>query len=57
LAAAIDAMYRLFQVALVLVLLAHIDAIVISVGVDILVPIVVFGLLYVFGVIGPAVFQ
>jgi hypothetical protein len=53
---AIDAMYRLFQVALVLIFLAHVDAMVISVGVTVLAPIVVFGLLYVFGIIGPPTF-
>jgi len=51
--AATDTMYRLFQVALVLVLLGHIDALVISVGVTVLAPIVCFGVLYVFGFIGP----
>ena len=48
-----DTMYRLFQVALVLVLLGHIDALVISIGVNVLAPIVGFGVLYVFGFIGP----
>ena len=53
--AATDTMYRLFQVALVLVLLGHIDALVIAIGVTILVPIVGCGVLYVFGFIGPPV--
>lgn len=51
--AATDTMYRLFQVALVLVLLGHIDTLVISVGISIFAPIVGFGVLYVFGFIGP----
>ncbi|KAH9993101.1 hypothetical protein BJV77DRAFT_1000217 [Russula vinacea] len=49
-----DTMYRLFQVALILVLLGHIDAIVISAGLDVLIPTVVGGLLYTFGFIAPA---
>lgn len=50
--AATDTMYRLFQVALVLVLLGHIDALVISLGVTIFAPILGCGVLYVFGFIG-----
>lgn len=53
-AGATDTMYRLFQVALILVLLGHIDAIVISAGLDVLIPTVVGGLLYTFGFIAPA---
>lgn len=53
-AGATDTMYRLFQVALILVLLGHIDAIVISAGLDVLIPIMVGGLLYTFGLIAPA---
>jgi hypothetical protein len=55
--AATDTMYRLFQVALVLVLLGHIDALVISVGVTVFAPIVGCGVLYVFGFIGPSVMR
>lgn len=51
---AMDSIFRLFQVALVLLLVAHIDAIVISVGPNIFAPIVIFGLFYVFGFIGPS---
>lgn len=51
--AATDTMYRLFQVALILVLLGHIDTLVISVGISIFAPIVGCGVLYVFGFIGP----
>jgi hypothetical protein len=53
--AATDTMYRLFQVALVLVLLGHIDAVVISVGLTVFAPIVGCGVLYVFGFIGAPV--
>jgi len=52
-----DTMYRLFQVALVLVLLGHIDSLVISVGVTVFAPIVGCGVLYVFGFIGPHVMR
>jgi hypothetical protein len=52
-AAAADTMYRLFQVALVLVLLGHIDAIVVPAGLDVFVPTLVGGLLYTFGIISP----
>jgi hypothetical protein len=55
--AATDTMYRLFQVALVLVLLGHIDALVISVGLTVFAPIVGCGMLYVFGFIGPPVMR
>ena len=55
--AATDTMYRLFQVALVLVLMGHIDALVISVGITIFAPIAVCGTLYVFGFIGPPVMR
>ena len=55
--AATDTMYRLFQVALILVLLGHIDALVISVGITVFAPIVVCGVLYVFGFIGPPVMR
>jgi hypothetical protein len=55
--AATDTMYRLFQVALVLVLLGHIDALVISVGVTVFAPIVGCGVLYVFGFIGAPVMR
>jgi hypothetical protein len=55
--AATDTMYRLFQVALVLVLLGHIDAVVISVGVRVFAPIVGCGVLYVFGFIGAPVMR
>jgi hypothetical protein len=53
--AATDTMYRLFQVALILVLLGHIDALVISIGLTVFAPIVGCGVLYVFGFIGPSV--
>lgn len=52
-----DTMYRLFQVALVLVLLGHIDAVVISIGVTVFAPIVGCGVLYVFGFIGAPVMR
>jgi Family of unknown function (DUF6535) len=55
--AATDTMYRLFQVALVLVLLGHIDSLFISVGVSVFAPIVGCGVLYVFGFIGPSVMR
>jgi hypothetical protein len=55
--AATDTMYRLFQVALVLVLVGHIDTLVISVGVTVFAPIVGYGVLYVFGFIGPHVMR
>ena len=55
--AATDTMYRLFQVALILVLLGHIDSLVISVGVTVFAPIVGCGVLYVFGFIGPRVMR
>jgi len=54
---ATDTMYRLFQVALVLVLLGHIDALVISVGLTVFAPIVGCGVLYVFGFIGQPVMR
>ncbi|KAI0244983.1 hypothetical protein BJV78DRAFT_250618 [Lactifluus subvellereus] len=47
-----DMMYRSFQVALVIFLLGHVDAIVMPVGVTVLAPIVIGGLNYVFGVFG-----
>jgi hypothetical protein len=50
--AAADTMYRLFQVALVLVLMGNIDALVISIGITVFAPIVGCGVLYVFGFIG-----
>ena len=49
----IDTMYRLFQVALVVFLLGHLDAIVHPIGVIYLASIVACGMLYVFRVIGP----
>ncbi|KAI0274153.1 hypothetical protein BGY98DRAFT_995807 [Russula aff. rugulosa BPL654] len=55
--AATDTMYRLFQVALVLVLVGHIDTLVISVGVTVFAPIVGYGVLYVFGFIGPHIMR
>ena len=55
--AATDTMYRLFQVALILVLLGHIDALVISVGITVFAPIVGCGVLYVFGFIGAPVMR
>lgn len=50
---AIDTMYRLFQVALVVFLFGHVDAIVYPVGVVFLASIVGCGTLYIFRVIGP----
>lgn len=55
--AATDTMYRLFQVALVLVLMGHIDALVVSVGLTVFAPIVGCGVLYVFGFIGRPVMR
>ncbi|KAI9507938.1 hypothetical protein F5148DRAFT_1149384 [Russula earlei] len=52
---AMDSMYRLFQVALIVFLLGHFDAIVVPIGVTVFAPIVVCGMFYVFGVIGPGV--
>ena len=49
----IDTMYRLFQVALVVFLLGHLDAIVRPIGVVYLASIVACGTLYIFRVIGP----
>jgi len=48
-----DSIFRLFQVALVLHIVAHIDSMVISVNPNVFAPIVLCGLLYVFGFIGP----
>ena len=47
-----DTMYRLFQVALIIFLLGHIDAIVKPLGVIFLASVIVCGMLYVFRVIG-----
>jgi Family of unknown function (DUF6535) len=49
----IDTMYRLFQVALVVFLLGHVDAIVRPIGVVYLSSIVACGTLYIFRIIGP----
>jgi len=49
---ATDAMYRLFQVSLVIFFLGNVDYVLTPIGVPIFVPVVIFGLLYVFGVIG-----
>ena len=48
----IDTTYRLFQVALVVFLLGHLDAIVHPIGVIYLASIVACGMLYIFRVIG-----
>lgn len=48
-----DSIFRLFQVALVLHIVAHVDSMVISVDMNVFAPIVLCGLLYVFGFIGP----
>jgi hypothetical protein len=48
-----DTMYRLFQVALVVFLLGHVDAIVKPIGVTFLASVVICGMLYVFRLIGP----
>lgn len=47
-----DTMYRLFQVALIVFLLGHIDAIVKPIGVPFLASVVICGMLYIFRVIG-----
>ena len=51
-AVGMDTMYRLFQVALIVFLLGHIDAIVKPIGVTFLASVVVCGMLYIFRVIG-----
>ena len=50
---AIDTMYRLFQVALVMFLLGHIDAIVHPISATFLSLVFVCGMLYIFRIIGP----
>jgi len=47
-----DTMYRLFQVALIVFLLGHVDAIVKPIGVTFLASVVICGMLYIFRVIG-----
>ena len=47
-----DAMYRLFQVSLVIFFLGHVDNVLTPIGVPAFVPVTIFGLLYVLGVIG-----
>jgi len=49
---AIDTIYRLFQVALILFLLGHVDVIILPIGVVYLASIVACGTLYIFRVIG-----
>jgi hypothetical protein len=51
---AMDSIFRLFQVALVVLLLAHVDTIVVSIDLNFFIPIIVCALLYVFGFIGPS---
>ncbi|KAH9956098.1 hypothetical protein BC827DRAFT_1378765 [Russula dissimulans] len=50
--AATDAMYRLFQVSLVIFFLGHVDKLVTPIGVPAFAPVAIFGILYVLGVIG-----
>jgi len=50
--AATDAMYRLFQVSLVIFFLGHVDNVLTPIGVPVFAPVTIFGLLYVLGVIG-----
>ncbi|KAH9956100.1 hypothetical protein BC827DRAFT_1234068 [Russula dissimulans] len=50
--AATDAMYRLFQVSLVIFFLGHVDKLVTPIGVPVFAPVAIFGILYVLGVIG-----
>jgi len=51
-AVGMDTMYRLFQVALIVFLLGHIDAIVKPIGVTFLASVIIGGMLYIFRVIG-----
>jgi len=51
-AVGMDTMYRLFQVALIVFLLGHIDAIVKPIGVTFLASVVVGGMLYIFRAFG-----
>jgi hypothetical protein len=51
----IDTMYRLFQVALVLFLFGHVDAVVAPIGLTCLASIVACGTLYIFRVFVPTV--
>jgi hypothetical protein len=48
-----DTMYRLFQVALIVFLLGHIDAIVKPIGVTFLTSVVICGMRYILRLIGP----